>query len=269
VPLILGALFFLAYGLIQQKRTDYFELLTSVLLDIMFLSVGWHYCKQTFGCMMIAAKFSDYHINASQRKSLLFHIHTIWLFVFIYTHVSPSTFDYYGFNYTSRLVLSKYLLVFWGLAFIVSLAFFLFHVVYAKYKKELVFPGIQFWIPLLAIYVWWLPFFSVGLFGMHMVPFFHSLQYLVFVKAYEDNSSQYSFPSIMVGLCLIGFLAFEGLPGLLANMIVVDQNLIGNFAFFTGFFAIFINIHHYFIDSVIWRLNSPHIRQNLLLEKAE
>ena len=271
VPLALISVFVWTFWLISKDMRIYSELIISILLDLMFLTVGWHYCKQIFGCMMMTARFSDYEINAEQRKTLLFHIHTIWIFVFIFVHTIPTTQTYIGFDYTSRIVLSKYFLIFWAFAFIASLAVFFWKVIYANYKNKLIFPGLQFWVPLLAIYIWWLPYFAVDPFTSQIVPFFHSLQYLVFVQTYESNSrignekKKLPFAYIMLGLCIVGFLAFEGIPGLMDNM-AGTREIVGALAFFTGAFSVFINIHHYFIDSVIWRMSSPHIRKNLTLE---
>ena len=271
VPILLFAVFVWTFWLIRKGLQIYSELIISLMLDLMFLTVGWHYCKQIFGCMMITARLSDYSISPEQRKILLFHIHTIWIFVFTFVHTIPTTQSYVGFDYTSRIILSKYLLPIWGIAFVGSLIAFFWKVIYVNFKKDFAVPGLQFWVPLVAIYIWWLPYFSVDLFGAQMVPFFHSLQYMAFVHRYESSSQvetskkSSSFPLVMLGLCVVGFLAFEGVPGLIDDL-TETRNIVGALAFFTGSFSVFINIHHYFIDSVIWRMSNGHIIKNLRLE---
>ena len=67
---------------------------------------------------------------------------------------------------------------------------------------------------------------------------------------------------MIVGTVLAGWLFFEFLPH------TVD-NVLGTYASWQMFFfftaaMLFINIHHYFIDNVLWRLRDPHVRAYLL-----
>ena len=63
-------------------------------------------------------------------------------------------------------------------------------------------------------------------------------------------------------LLLIGFCAFELVPNLLDNAFQTEWYL--KTWFFMIAFAVFINVHHFFIDSVVWKFNQAEIRKSLL-----
>ena len=63
-------------------------------------------------------------------------------------------------------------------------------------------------------------------------------------------------------LILVGYLAFELIPTSLDKGLDTEWNL--KTSFFLVSFAVFINIHHFFIDSVVWKFDQPEVRRNLL-----
>lgn len=66
----------------------------------------------------------------------------------------------------------------------------------------------------------------------------------------------------MIMLIAAGILVFETIP----HFIDVKVDSLGHFNtwFFMISFAVFINIHHFFIDSVIWKFNHKDIRDKIL-----
>ena len=65
-----------------------------------------------------------------------------------------------------------------------------------------------------------------------------------------------------LGVIAAGWLAFELVPNTLDNYLGTF-NTWNVFFFFTAA-TLFINIHHYFIDNVIWRFKDPIVRRYLL-----
>ena len=62
-----------------------------------------------------------------------------------------------------------------------------------------------------------------------------------------------------------GALFFRWIPdGLDANL-SYDKKIWG-FVFFAFCFEVFLNIHHYFIDNVIWRSKSSNIKKFILMK---
>ena len=104
-----------------------------------------------------------------------------------------------------------------------------------------------------------------------VIPFFHSLQYLPFAAMFRKNKVNaqltgitgvpyrakfvFSFWGYIVLSVVIGGLVFYAIPfGIdqvrTAGILPTPPMLV------MAFFTVFLNIHHYFIDSVIWRKNS-------------
>jgi hypothetical protein len=113
-----------------------------------------------------------------------------------------------------------------------------------------------------------------------VVPTFHSLQYLAVVWRYQINAGSQPHmaarPSIMnrvfpagvwsnlaifigVGV-LLGFLGFMGVPRFIDAIFPYDKRVFGP-SLFLFMFYIFINIHHYFLDNVMWRRGNPDVQQ--------
>ena len=59
-----------------------------------------------------------------------------------------------------------------------------------------------------------------------------------------------------------GIHGFWGVPELLGSLVPYDQEIFGGALFFFLFW-IFINVHHYFLDNVMWRRQNPETRKNL------
>jgi nicotinamide riboside transporter PnuC len=115
---------------------------------------------------------------------------------------------------------------------------------------------------------------------MLFVPAFHSLQYLLFVWRYQVNKAhaeatvteraQISLGRrtvvmrvarfVLVGMVL-GFIGFMALPALLEASLTPDPVWGGTV--FVFILAAFINLHHYFIDNVIWRRDNEDVRRFL------
>lgn len=137
-----------------------------------------------------------------------------------------------------------------------------------NYQKTKKLPPLNFVIPWVAFYVWWIPISSLPEYYLVMVPFFHSLQYLPFALRIENEKiKKNSWYNLQVSvrilfLLAIGLLAFELIPSVLDKKLETD--IYQSAWFFTAAFAVFLNIHHFFIDSVVWKLKDQEVRNNLL-----
>ncbi|MGE0633300.1 MAG: hypothetical protein AB7O96_12880 [Pseudobdellovibrionaceae bacterium] len=160
----------------------------------MYFTVGWHYCKQVYGCMMVYAFYDGYTLTLLQKRIIKSSVVFVAVYQFIYMASildagsvggTVQDFRFQGF-YMSALGIPNGFMQVTTLAMIISgvltLGVFAFN-----YKKLGKWPSVNFLVPWVAFYIWWVPFRNLPEFYMLMVPFFHSLQYLPFAFRVESE----------------------------------------------------------------------------------
>jgi uncharacterized membrane protein YhdT len=243
------------------------DLMLTVAFNLMVFTIGWHYTKQVFGCMMVYAHFDGYVLTGAQRTLTKWALLSIWGMSFVDNNIAGAFRTFGGFSYSSldlpdiAAPISEIIV---GVGFVLVL----YKVFYVHYKTTGQRPGPNLVVPFVAMYVWWLPQTRQDEFYFLMIPLFHSLQYLAFAYKMEDSrlrSVQHREARAtltIAGVVLAGWLAFEFVPDAL------DSRLGTHDAWGLSFFMIaamlFINIHHYFIDNVVWRFKDPQVRAYLL-----
>ena len=243
------------------------EVLLTLGFNLMVLSIGWHYTKQVFGCVMVYAHYDGYPLSPRQRTIAKWTLLAVWLMAFVDNNIDGVFRELAGFNYSSFDLPD----VAAPLAWIIvggTLALLGYEVVYANYRATGRWPGANMLVPFAAIYVWWLPLTRQPEFYLLLTPLFHSLQYLAFVYKMEDTRlrttrrPEVRATLLIAGTILAGWLAFEFLPVLADERFATFDRW--GFYFFIIAATLFINIHHYFIDNVLWRFSDPVVRGYLL-----
>lgn len=248
------------FGTLKNFGTEVLSF--SVLL--MFLLVGWHYAKQVFGCVMVYARFEKYPLSSFQRQLIKLSLLSVAVFNFFYLSIyapqynAKSVIKTYFLNIPSVPLGLPTILIPLSLAIVMGFAVMsLIFVFWENYSTKKIKPSLNLITPWIAFYIWWIPVSGLGEYYFLAVPFFHSLQYLAF--AYRRDVSSVKRGSgfaraltlRVLTLLLIGLVVFELLPSFLDSYAETYWN------FRTWFFmiaiSVFINIHHYFMDSVIWR----------------
>ncbi|MGZ8934447.1 MAG: hypothetical protein ACXW04_06045, partial [Methylobacter sp.] len=244
------------------------DFMLGLMINLMFFTVGWHYTKQSFGCMMVYSHYDQYPLSKPQRLIIRYALLSVWWLSFVGGNLNEAPAQFLGVHYITLdlpdilLPLSK-TLVMLGLAAIIIVLY----QVYQKFDKK---PSPQFLVAGIAIYVWWLPWTRQPDFYVYWIPFFHSLQYLAFVYALENsrisqrrNNQAIATTALIFGLLAGGWLAFEYLPH---SLDLAKASTLHGISYFFVSATLFINIHHYFIDHVLWRMSDPQIK-HLLLER--
>ena len=131
----------------------------------------------------------------------------------------------------------------------------------------------------LLVTVWlWTIYSSLDPVMRYLIPALHSLQYFYFVfllrrneaRAFEGPPTFGKPAAVRVGALLvtalvIGWLLFRGIPTFLDDFFVAKPKRgafpddLGLTPYFAAFF-VGVSIHHYFMDSVIWRRDNPDTR---------
>jgi hypothetical protein len=243
------------------------DLIFTLAFNLMVLAIGWHYSKQVFGCMMVYAHYDHYVVTRRQRDLTRRALLTLWMMNFVYMNVAGDFRTFAGFSY-SALDLPDVLAPISQLVVLAGFAAVLYYVFYLNYRVAGRLPSANMLVPFIALYVWWMPQTRQYEFFFILVPLFHALQYLPFVYRIEERRLRgLSHPHVratVLGIAIVasGWLAFEFVPNAVDETLGTLQGW-NMFFFFTAAY-LFINIHHYFIDNVIWRLRDPEVRGYLL-----
>lgn len=247
----------------------------AALVNVMYFTVGWHYTKQVFGCVIVTSARRKMYFTKYERRVLLANLFSLWAISFLRAQAGAQNYEFYGIKYgSSDLPLYVVDIAYYFAMFTGAL---LVHAGIRKYINEGKFLNSSALMAIVALYVWYLPVFSHPHFG-YLIPLFHSLQYLTFVHSFKKNqvthkSLQLSakekrevwmkrFVGFFISSTVLGAIFFEFLPKGLDSSLQFHSATIGNTPFIAAF-LLFINIHHYFIDNVMWRSDNEEIKAHL------
>ncbi len=247
------------------------------LLELMFALVGWHYVKQGFGVLLVLAGRRGVRYAANERKILLFHALSGWAFAWANPaapsrEVEEKAVVYMALAHPRALELAT------GAAFVVS-ACLLAAMLVSKARRERRPPPVAPLVGFLASIWAWSVFSSADPLMLYVVPALHSLQYLYFVWLLRRNEAreaeaapyfgrpiQQKLLALAAAAVALGVVQFHLAPSLLDfSRLLVPRGTASTLAdlgptpWFAGVYAV-INIHHYLMDTVIWRRENPETR---------
>jgi hypothetical protein len=243
----------------------------------MFLLVGWHYVKQGFGVLSVLSARRGVRYGALERRAFLAHCFAGWAYAWASPASPASEAEEKGVIYTSLahpLLLEQVC----ALAFALS-SFLLAWVLLRKWRRERRFPPLA---PLtgLLVSIWaWSVYSSADPLLVYMIPALHSVQYLYFVWLLSKNQARaeelppvFGPPArqrlllLAASSLVLGWLLFHAGPELLDGARLTAQRRaheisgeLGATPYFAALF-VFVNVHHYFMDNVIWRRENPDTR---------
>jgi len=270
VPLLL--LVWLTFALARNSAA-----LLGVLIQAMFLLVGWHYVKQGFGVLSVLSARRGVRFSALERRALLAHCFAGWAYAWASPAAVASEAEEKGVIYwqlAHPAGLERVTLGVFAASTLVLAA-----VLVRKWRSEQRLPPL---VPLtgLLVSIWvWSVYSGADPLLVYVIPALHSLQYLYFVwllarnRAKAAEAPPFFGPAsarrvafLAVSAVALGWLLFHGAPEVLDGARLrghrVDHEPLGDLGatpYFAAFFA-FVNIHHYFMDHVIWRRENPDTR---------
>jgi hypothetical protein len=248
-----------------------------LLIQLMFLLVGWHYVKQGFGVLTVLSARRGVRFDGRERRAILGHCYAGWA----YAWASPADpgRDLEESGVVFRSIPHPVALEHTTFALFLLSASWLAWVLVGKWRRERRVPPLA---PLsaLLITVWlWSVYSAIDPLMIYVIPALHSLQYLYFVWLLARNEARaeegpplFRRPaSVRVGALFLsaialGWLILRALPhGLDAALLPAtptSTDRLGATPYFAACFA-FVNLHHYFMDAVIWRRENPDTRHLL------
>jgi hypothetical protein len=268
-PLLLAA--FLGYGALAADTRW-----LGYGANIMALAVGWHYTKQGYGMLMVDAALKRRFLDDRTKKVLLWNSYAVWLASWVSLNVAITKDDLWGLAYYSFAVPEPLHMLTTIAACATTAAAIGALALHWKAKRALPTNGLIAYG--VSLYLWVLFVMVDPLWGL-VVPALHSLQYLTVVWRYQLNyetaqlaSEDYRKGSLLRSLfganpaghmtafvlmgVILGYLAFWGIPIFADQIVPYDRQAIAG-SLFLFVFWIFINVHHYFLDSVMWRRGNP------------
>ena len=248
-----------------------------LLFELMFLLVGWHYVKQGFGVLTVLSARRGVRFSPLERKVILAHCYAGWAYAWANPASASKLVEEKGVVYTA---LAHPRALEWVALSIVSLTTLaLLAVLALKFRRE---GGLPL-VPLTGflVTVWLLTVYSsLDPLMVYVIPALHSVQYLYFVWLLKRNQAREregppsfgrpaaqevgTLAAMAIGL---GWLLFHGAPEFLDGLFALRspnaaETSLGATPYFAVLFA-FVNIHHYFMDTVIWRRENPETRHLL------
>lgn len=252
-------------GLIYTKN----HITLGITANIMFFLVGWHYVKQGYGMLMLDAALKKYFFASAEKTIFLRNAYAIWFFAWMLANyvAKTSTPNYFGIPYQAINIPNWAISISALLATATTLQTLLTLNSILQSKRKIAWNGVIAYG--VSLYAWLLVRDPIIVLW---IPLFHSLQYLAvtckfqFRKAEKETHKninyRYQFYLNIVIAFLLGYLFFIQIPGWMDAYINYDKEIFGH-SLFLFVFWIFINIHHYLMDTVMWRKGNPDVQKYL------
>jgi hypothetical protein len=249
----------------------------ALLIQLMFLLVGWHYVKQGFGVMTVLGARRGVRFTRVERAAILAHCLSGWAYAWASPADAGTEVEEKGVVYTTIAHSVRLEHVTHGifLATIVPLVW----VLARKWRREGRFPLVTPLVALLCSIWSWSIYSSIDPLVQYFIPALHSVQYLYVVWLMKKNqareregppwfetSAAVRLGGLAASALVLGWFFFHGAPTALDDWYRHGHRLprgvdspLGPTPFFAAIFA-FVNLHHYFMDAVIWRKDNPLTR---------
>jgi hypothetical protein len=236
-----------------------------LFIKLYLLWSPYHFSGQTLGITMVYARRAGFVIDGWLRRSLTAFVFLTFLFQNAWAEVGHHVNPFYGVQYpTLGLPIWVPQTLKWAMW--VALGVTIALLMWKLFNDGILVPWIVV-LPAFTQYIWFVAT-PAGQFS-YMVPFFHSLQYLMIAwnvqlkeglaRPNRTPSTRYVWTETARWGAIIGawgFILFWGLPHIGAWF--------GKpMAFSTAVMLAAIQVHHFFVDGVIWRLRNPAARSPL------
>lgn len=247
----------------------------AIAINLMGALVGWHYVKQGFGIAMLDAALTKTFWPSKIRKYLLINAYVCWLTAWVLLNITQTGAAYWGIfglqiKPPAAIGYSAATLCFISTAFTTTHIWRTYQNWRLAGRSNIQVPWAGITAYYTTLYLWTIFFFADPTFAL-MIPFFHSVQYLTVVWKYKNNclkietiaqKKMMAVKFFITGI-LFGAMGFWGLPGLLEHIRTGELPNYSSPALAVACFWLFINVHHYLIDSALWKQDNPKIKKYL------
>lgn len=245
-----------------------------LMMQLMFFLVGWHYVKQGFGVLSVLSARQGLYLSKRERRWILAHCFCAWF----YARASPADpgkeYMEHGVVFTSlphppgleALTLAAFWLSTLGLGWALT----------SVWRRNQRMPPLAALIGFLVTVWLWVVYSSIDPLMVYLIPALHSVQYLYFVWLLRRNEAKaeegpplFQRPAaVRIGILAVsaiglGWLLLHGAPAFFdSTLAITDAESADDLGVtpYLAAFVTFVNLHHYFMDSVLWRRDNPETR---------
>jgi hypothetical protein len=234
---------------------------TSALITSVYLMTTWHYIKQVYGVGRVGAAFGGVSLGPAAVRVLRFGLYPLWALGAAQVLVQGSGYRFAGFRVGFSLLPAHAIdaLRIMAVAAAVPTA-----IVFAQLRRR---TGMRLPSVLVAPYVaafLWLGLAPNPVWTFLLLAPFHALQYLAVGHRAElavaaDRPGTHGVAwwlNVFVGAACGGLLLSRWLP----QMLDAHLGTGGGTLLFAAAFFVFLNLHHYLIDAVIWRSSGELVK---------
>jgi hypothetical protein len=228
----------------------------------------YHFSGQTIGITLLYARRAGYAVSRLERRALVAFVYGTFLLGTVRAEVGLAGGQYFGVKYPAfglpPIAATLVELGVWASGIALAL------LVLRRAAREKRLPPVLYLLPAATQYVWFVPGGAILNYA-EFVPAFHSLQYLLIAWSMQlkekadrtgappraayvrKESVRWYLVNVIGGAILFALLPFiaqkAGVETGLASAIVVAA----------------VQIHHFFVDGVIWKLRSASVVSPLLV----
>jgi hypothetical protein len=240
------------------------------MIQLMFFLVGWHYVKQGFGVLSVLSARRGFRFGPWERRAVLAHCFAGWAYGWSSPAAPAGVFEEKGVVYTGLPHPPAVELV-TGVIFALSTLGLAF-VLVRRFVSERRLPPPAALVGFLCSIWLWVVYSGIDPLMIYVIPGLHSVQYLYFVWLLKRNEAReaegppaFGRPTALrLGMLAasaigLGWVLFRGAPEFLDDVVGLRRGSLGETPYLAALF-VFVNIHHYFMDHVIWRRENPDTR---------
>jgi hypothetical protein len=233
---------------------------TQAAITSVFLLTTWHYIKQVYGIARIGARYRGISLSAREVTVLRYGLYPLWGLGVARLLVGRGS-RFAGFHVGIDLlpggVITTMRFLAAGSAIVIGVA------VVSASRRAGVAPPALIVAPYLAAFLWiaWPTDYFGTVVGLGAL---HGLQYLACCRRAETSlglgrltpRTALRWLELFGGAACGGLLATAWAPQLLNRVMNIDDAPL----LFSAVFFVFLNLHHYLIDAVIWRSTGDLVR---------
>ena len=270
----LGLLGWLGFAALRAVAGD--TLWIAISINLMGALVGWHYVKQGFGMVMTDAALKRTYWPHRVRLALLVNAYACWGAAWVGLNSTKAATAFWGFFSLEFHIPPAVTALTWAVCLVTTCVttLWVFRALRGFRERNADVP-----LPIAGLVAYFVTLYLWTVFAwadpayLLVIPFFHSLQYLTVVWRYKLNewSAEAGPPNIRkraLSFALRG-VAFGALGFWLVPM-ALDFSRTGHLTLSTAQTSLalacawlFINVHHYLIDNVMWRKGNPSVARHL------